>query len=311
MNPNPNTFANNPLDRASINRVDQVWLASKWAEPSTRIVPFWQLRPFVVPVTGETAGVEAGWIRPGVMDELALQGGTYVFLGLKDDIAHFAADVSHLADPAAEGPLEGRGVFKDLRSVAQEIDPGDAAILAQAKALIDWHGRHAFCAACGSPTSLGEGGYKRACGNCGDEHFPRTDPVVISLVVAQDRCLLGRGAEWPERFFSAIAGFMEPGESIEEAVAREVEEETSVRVAHVRYLFSQPWPYPSSLMIGCIAEAMSEEIVLQDHELAEARWLDRADIQAVLKGQGEYDFFLPPPLAIAHQLLRTWVLEGA
>ena len=310
MTLNPNTFANNPLDRASINRADKAWLEAKWAEPSTRIVPFWQLRPFVVPVKGETASVEAGWVRSGAMDELVLHGGTSVFLGVKNDVAHFALDVSHLADPVDEGALAGLGVFKDLRSVAQEIDPGDAAILAQAKALIDWHSRHAFCAACGAPTSVGDGGYKRACGNCGDEHFPRTDPVVISLVVRGDRCLLGRGAEWPERFFSAIAGFMEPGESIEEAVAREVEEETSVRVAHVRYLFSQPWPYPSSLMIGCIAEAQSEEIVLKDHELAEARWFDRADIRAVLKGQGEHGFFLPPPLAIAHQLLKTWLSAG-
>ena len=153
------------------------------------------------------------------------------------------------------------------------------------------------------------GGYKRTCPKCSAEHFPRTDPVVITLVVRGDECLLGRGADWPENFYSAIAGFLEPGETVEEAVRREVMEETNIHVGDVRYHSTQPWPYPSSLMIGTIADALSSEITVDKTELADAKWISRGEALSILKGEGDDSFRLPPPMAIAHQLIRSWASE--
>ncbi len=308
---NPNTFANNPLNRAGRQRLDKAWVEARLRDTSSLIVPLWNLKPLIV-VPKEAGAVAAiGWMRPGIVQDLVPPEALRVFLGLKEDIACFAADISLIDDPKSSGPLASIGKFIDLRSIAPDLDPGDAAILAQAKSLIDWHRRHGFCAVCGRATQLEEAGYKRQCPSCGAEHFPRTDPVVITLVVSGDQCLLGRGADWPQKMFSALAGFVEPGEAMEEAVAREVMEEVGVPVSKVRYVFSQPWPYPSSLMMACIAEAESEVLSIDSHEIAEAKWVSREAVVAALKGKGEGAFWLPPPMAIAHQLIRTWVFEGA
>jgi len=182
----------------------------------------------------------------------------------------------------------------------------DTAILGQAKALIDWHQRHGFCPRCGGRTTLADAGYKRVCGGCNAEHFPRTDPVVIMLATHADACLVGRGKQFPPGMFSALAGFIEPGETIEEAVRRELFEEAGVRVGAVTYYATQPWPFPSSLMIGCFAEAVGPEITVDGNELAEAFWLERSKARALIGGERIDGLWVPPSIAIAHHLIKTW-----
>ncbi len=184
--------------------------------------------------------------------------------------------------------------------------PGDAAIIAQARSLLDWHARNRFCAACGTPTAMRRGGQIRACPGCGAELYPRVDPVAIMLVVDDaDRALLGRGPRMPAGFVSALAGFVEPGESLEEAVRREVLEEAGVAVGAVRYLASQPWPFGSQLMLGCLGRAHGSAIRIDPHELEDAFWATRAEVAAALAGAGR--FSLPPPLAIARHLIEAWM----
>jgi NAD+ diphosphatase len=233
-----------------------------------------------------------------------------VFLGLDEERAVFALDISAAPDPEGTGPLVGVGHFRDLRAAASLLPSHDAAILGQAKALIDWHQRHGFCPRCGAPTKLTDAGYRRLCGQCGAEHFPRTDPVVIMLALDGERCLVGRGRQFPHYMFSALAGFIEPGETIEEAVRREVFEETGIRTGRVSYHATQPWPFPSSLMIGCFAEALNSDIRVDGNELAEARWLDRGAARALLAGETIEGIRIPPPLAIAHHLIKAWVSEA-
>jgi NAD+ diphosphatase len=302
-----NAFAGNPLDRASHLRNNADWLAQRLADPSTRIVPIWRNQPFVV--GGRRP--EIGWLRPGLIDEL-VQGGEVVFLGTEQDIAHFAVEVPERRDPANSGPLAGLGTFADLRQIVPALSEGEAAVLAQAKALIDWHARHRFCAVCGAPSKAKSAGYSRTCTNesCKAEHFPRTDPVVIMLAVKGDKALLGRQKMFPPGMYSALAGFVEPGETIEEAVRREVKEEAGIEVGEVHYHSTQPWPFPSSLMIGCIAEATSDAIELDGEELEDAKWVDRDTLARSLAGDRAAGIFVPPPFAIAHMLVRAWVEEG-
>jgi len=310
----PNTFANSPLDRAAHYRKVPAWLADKRKDPSSLVVPLWRSQPFLIEVGGPKGEMDVGWLRPGLVEEMAGPDAPAIFLGVlrKDDgseQAHFALDISKARDPENSGPLAGLGVFSELRNVAMRLAPGEAAILAQAKSMLDWHYRHRFCANCGAPTRIEDAGYRRQCDACGAEHFPRTDPVVIMLPVAGDHCLLGRGTHFPEGMFSALAGFVEPGETMEEAVAREVMEEAGVRVTGVRYHSTQPWPYPSSLMIGCLCEAETEAITIDQEEIAEARWFSRDAVRAVMEGRDK-GFWIPPPMAIAHQLIKSWVEEG-
>jgi NAD+ diphosphatase len=198
-----------------------------------------------------------------------------------------------------------------VRALAPTIAPGEAAILAEARSLLDWHARHRFCAQCGSPTRIASAGWKRHCPECRASHFPRTDPVVIMLAIHGDRALLGRNRRRPGARFSCLAGFVEPGETPEEAVRREVREEAGVRCGRVRYLAAQPWPFPSSLMIGFLAEALTEEITVDTEELAEARWFSRDEIRNMVAraAAGPDDpaqVSLPSPIAIAHHICRRW-----
>ena len=307
---NPNTFANNPLDRMSDKRPDGDWIAAQWKDGATLIVPFWRLQPLVIENRNPDNPLDVGWLRAGALEGLVSRNAVKIFLGQKDGVSHFAVDLDRAQDPENEGPLAGLGKFMDLRGAAAGLDAREAAILAQGKSMIDWHHRHGFCSVCGTASQFADGGYKRDCGNCGAEHFPRTDPVVISLVVRDDECLMGRGPQWPRGMFSALAGFLEPGETIEEAVRREIAEETTVKVGNVKYIHSQPWPFPSSLMIGCIAEGETKEVKVDGVEIAEAKWFTRDQIKAALKGEGDKSFMTPPPMAIAHQLLRAWVFQS-
>jgi len=301
------TFAGNPLDRASERRKDQAWLEARLKDRNSQFLPLWRTRPFVVEQQGETM---LGLLRAGLIDSLIASAPPPVFLGLDGESAVFAVDLSDGPDPAKGGALAGLGRFQDLRAAAMSLDHRDAAIAAQAKAIVDWHDRHRFCAQCGAPSAVESAGWSRRCTNdaCGAEHFPRTDPVVIMLAVRDGHCLLGRQPKFPPGFYSALAGFVEPGESIEEAVRRELKEEAGITTGRVTYFAAQPWPFPSSLMIGCIAEATSEAITVDGEELDDARWFSKATCAEALEGRVR-DLAMPPPLAIAHHLVRAWV-EG-
>lgn len=197
----------------------------------------------------------------------------------------------------------------DLRSIAVGgvVPPEELGVLAMAKSLLHWHSRHRFCANCGAPTTPAQAGFRRDCTGCDSQHFPRTDPVSIMLVTRGDRCLLGRQPRFPPGTYSCLAGFIEPGETIEDAVRRETFEEAGVRVGRVRYAASQPWPFPSSLMIGCIAEAESDDIVLDREELEDGRWFPREEVSLMLDRSHPDGLVAPPPMAIAHHLMRMFV----
>ena len=212
------------------------------------------------------------------------------------------------SDPAKGGPLAGLGYFRDARMAASMVSIEHAALIAQAKAMIDWHQRHGFCPRCGAPTKMMDAGYRRLCEKCNAEHFPRTDPVVIMLAIEGDACLVGRGKLFPRGMFSALAGFVEPGETIEEAVRRELMEEASVKVGEVTYYATQPWPFPSSLMIGCFAKAESRDVKADETELAEVRWIERHVARELIEGKAVDGLRVPPPIAIAHHLIRAWAL---
>ena len=256
------------------------------------------------------AGERATGLLP--VSELARAGTLHeqVFLGTHEGrlvlgtLAPAAAAEAYKDDPAFR--------VLDLRSIAVQgvVAPEELGALAMAKSLLFWHERHRFCSACGAASALSASGFRRDCAACGAQHFPRTDPVVIMLVVRGDRCLLGRQARFVASSYSALAGFLEPGESIEDAVRREVFEEVGVRVGYVRYLASQPWPFPSSLMIGCHAEGLTDEIVRDEEELEAARWFSRDEVRAMLERRHPDGLITPPPMAIANYLISSFV-EGA
>ena len=299
-------LAGNPLHRAGNERRDPRWLADTLAGPGTRFLPVQRLKLPVTPVAADSGeGADRlAWARGGDWLERA---GEPVLLGLDGDDARFAVDVSDGPQAAAVSFVRGTGVeFQGLRTAAPNLSAGEAAIAAQARSLLGWHERHPYCAACGAATRTRNGGGSRACDTCGAEHFPRTDPVVIVVVARGGRALLGRSGRFPGNLFSALAGFMEPGESVEEAVRREVAEEAGIRVGAVRYVFSQPWPFPASLMLGCLAEGLSDEITIDPEELEDARWFSRAELTEALAGRSEV-LTIPQPLAIAHHLIRAWL----
>jgi len=301
-----NTFAGYPLDRASERRGDEAFLAAAAASPQALAVAFWEKKPLVEQAA--SGGLQIAYLPAPMSIELAPSEEDRLFLGLWRETPVFAVEIAGEADPAM-GPLSGMGRFEELRAVALELPGPDAAILAAAKAAFEWRARHRFCAACGEPSRIADGGWKRVCPACRLEHFPRTDPVVIMLPVFEGRCMVGRQAAWPAKMFSALAGFLEPGETIEEACARELKEEAGLNTLSVRYHSSQPWPYPSSLMIGLLAEVDSDEATPDQTELAAVCWLTREEARAVLAGENP-EIRSPTPLAIAHHLLQAFANGG-
>jgi NAD+ diphosphatase len=300
-------FAGNPLNRASEKRTDAKWIEAKRHDPTSIVLPVWQLQPFLLGQENAGPPFELGLVPPDVVE--SFEGDAIcVFLGLDHERAIFAIDVAQTDSPAKAGPLAGRGHFRDARTAAMFVSIKDSAIIGQAKAMIDWHQRHGFCPKCGAPTQIMDAGYRRLCAKCNSEHFPRVDPVVIMLATHGEACLVGRGKLFPPGMFSALAGFVEPGETIEEAVRRELMEEASVKVSDVTYYATQPWPFPSSLMIGCFAKAESRDIKADENELAEARWIERNVARELVQGQRVDGIMVPPPIAIAHHLIKTWAL---
>lgn len=246
---------------------------------------------------------EAGGLAWGTLADCA-QDAELVFLGLDEGKACFAA-------VPGRGDASPRIANPQLWAAMSALSPSDLALYGGARSIADWHARHRFCAACGGATRLAKGGWQRDCakedGGCGAQHFPRTDPVAIMVVEHEDRLMLGRGLGWPEGRFSALAGFVEPGESIEEAVAREVFEEAGLRVRDVSYIASQPWPFPSQLMIGCHALTDDAELTIDTTELAEAHWFTRDEVAAAMAGDPAAPFAKPLPQAIASHLLAWWI----
>lgn len=305
LNAFTNTFAGNPLDRASDRRSDRAWIEEQITAPDSLGLAIWNGKPLVE--DAKDGGVQIAYLSARMVRELAGGPERLLFLGLWQGVAVFAADLEGVADPA-DGPLQGLGRFEDLRMIAMALPPSEAGILATAKSMFEWRRKHRYCAACGQPSEVAEAGWKRVCPSCKAEHFPRTDPVVIMLAVKGERCMVGRAAAWPKLMYSALAGFLEPGESIEEACARELWEEARLRTVRVRYHSTQPWPYPSSLMIGLIAEVENDDAIADDKELDEVRWFTREETRAMLRGEIA-DAKAPGSLAIAHQLIRAWAEE--
>jgi NAD+ diphosphatase len=313
-------FAINPLDRQSERREDEAFLASLRARPDARALLICRDTPLL---RKSAAGLdplfplgEVGSI--GASREEALLGlfpdGGPVFAALLEDGAvELRGDGSDGFYDRRVLVVPGRDDLApvDMRSLAMQgaLAPELIGMLGEAKALMHWHARHGHCANCGAVTRLAAAGWRRQCDTCKALHFPRTDPVVIMLAVDGERCLLGRQARFPRRMYSCLAGFLEPGETIEDAVRREIFEEAGVRCGAVVYLASQPWPFPASLMIGCLARATTRELHLDGVELEDARWFSRDEARAMLDGRHPERLTAPTPMAIAHHIVRAWVEE--
>ncbi|MGM0586503.1 MAG: NAD(+) diphosphatase [Pseudomonadota bacterium] len=316
------TFAGGLRDRADRLRGDPALLRRFWNDPEGRVLPLWRGKPLL------EFGAETipGWL-PTDAALVAEATEPPVFLGLAEEegrvSGRFAIDVSAWQDPAApDGPppafrdetrqshpsLPGSLQFADLRAVMAQLSTQDAADAATAKGVLEWHRSHTFCSRCGASSEMANGGWRRECPACGGQHFPRTDPVVIMLITRGDHVLVGRQPAWPRGMFSLLAGFMEPGETMEGAVRREVSEETNVRVGRVAYVASQPWPFPASLMIGCAGEALSEEIEIDPTELEHAMWVSREEMRESLAGKHPA-LAAARPGAIARSVIEAWV-EG-
>ena len=283
-------FTGSPLDRGDAIRHDADGFAAAASDWRARLLKLDGLMPEVAP-----DGTLVWTTLADAADDAVL-----VLLGLIEGRPHFAAWL----------PGRAQGDKTPMRSPAMTaalslLRPDEAATYASARSVLDWHDRHRFCANCGTATAVIRAGWARRCPHCSAEHFPRVDPVVIMIAEHDGRALLGRGKNWPAGRYSALAGFLEPGESIEEAVAREIREEAGVVVDRVRYVASQPWPFPSSLMIACIGEAADDALTIDHNELEDAIWVSRDDVRRVLAGE-EGSFLPPPPYAIAFTLLTAW-----
>jgi NAD+ diphosphatase len=296
-----NTYAGSPLDRATARRDDAAWIEAARAAPETLWVPLWRSRNLM---RGLAGGMPEAVLPSGpAADALRTAGGAWAFLGLYQSVPVFAIDVSEAEDPLVLLP-PGEAAFADLRGIAGELPADDAAILAYARGLLHWRSRHRFCGVCGHACAPSSAGHVMVCSACGTNHFPRTDPAVIMLVTDGERALLGHSRRFPNAtMFSTLAGFVEPGESLEEAVAREVFEEAQVRVGRVFYHSSQPWPFPASIMLGFYAEALSGEITVDATELVEARWFSREQIRHAQA----HGFSVPRSDSIARRLIEDWV----
>jgi NAD+ diphosphatase len=291
-----NMFVSQVLERTHNRRKDQEWIDRRMRDPGSFFVPVWHSK--ILFSEDEAPGPVL--LKRGQLEGLAKDDAAF-FLGEMNGHSYFAVDL----DEKASGAFDTSGRFRDLRAVAPLLSRDDGALLAYAKGLVYWHQRNRFCGVCGSLNEINEGGHCRTCVNpqCGAVHFPRTDPAVIVLIKRGERCLLGRQRIWPERMYSVVAGFVEPGESAEGAVAREILEEVGLRVKNIRYQSSQPWPFPCSLMLGFTAETEDERITLGDRELEDARWFGRGELHEAIE---EGAVKLSTPISISYRLIEDW-----
>lgn len=291
-------LAQKPVDRAAHRRLDPDWLDAALKREDALVALMQAGEPFLtdeglVWLGPQAAGLSSDATRLFLGEDKT--GAPIFALGMPKD---WRLDTS---------PIAGLGEFRDMRAAIPSLSPMEANCASTARSLFEWHVRHGFCSNCGAKSEIVEGGWKRVCPDCGAEHFPRTDPVAIMLAVKDGRCLLGRGPGWPAGFMSCLAGFVEPGETIEQAAARELFEEAGIKADPdtAEYLFCQPWPFPSSLMVGVILQAVTTEITLDTNELADARWVSREEARAILSGAHD-EIYAPPPFAVAHHILKAW-----
>ncbi len=294
----PNPYTGGTLDRAAHKREDTEWIDAALNHPASRFAVFWQGKTLVSGLEARTPQAALA-ARPDV-------SAPAIFLGLQQGVPIFAVDISAVDDPYQALSLPA-APFTDMRQITGSLHPDDATILATARAMLHWHSKNKFCSVCGGANVPVRGGYVLQCAQCGTEHFPRTDPAVIMLVASADKILLGQSLKFPieRNLYSTLAGFVEPGESLEDAVRREVLEEVGVHVGIVRYHSSQPWPFPASLMLGYYAQALTEEITLETAEMRDARWFTRADIA----NRAALGFNLPPHDSIARRLIDDWLAQ--
>ena len=297
-------FTGNDLDRQSDRRSDAAWIGERLASPEARFVAFADLKPLV------TVGPPPA-IAYLSTEQVSEAGGPSepVFLGLKEGAPIFSCEVRDLVPRA----WQGRAGFSDLRTVAAALAPQDSGIAAQGRSLLDWNRKLRFCSACGQPTVASGGGHRRACATegCRTEHFPRLDVVVITLVTGRDGCLLGRQPRFAPGLFSSFAGFVEPGESVEDAARREVREEAGVELQSLAYVFSQPWPFPSSITLAFIGVA-ADRAAQAGSEIAEVRWFSPADAREMLNradAGGKDGLRVPGPMTLGNQLIRRWLAD--
>ena len=288
-------FSGNYINRLGEIRNNQEALSAALINPTTRFLPIFKERCLLH--ADRAAMLTLDEVRLGIGDL-----SNAIFLGALEDRYIFAVGL----ETGDDSGVSDNYTFAGLRELTGQLAEPEAALLAYAKAMVGWQRRHRHCGLCGTICDSRDGGFIMECSlsSCGHRSFPRLDPAIIVLVHANDRCLLGRQTRWPDGRFSTIAGFVEPGESLEDSVRREVHEETNIRVGRCQYLASQPWPFPAAIMIGFLAEGLSNEIQLNDGELAEARWLTRNDIANGI-------VILPPRVSIAYRLLETWYDEGS
>ncbi len=312
------TFGGSALDRAAEIRLDSSAIEAAAAQPDSRAILFWRGKPLIE--TGEPAALAR---LPLDHPVLALASAEHILLGREDGGHRFACDLSGWVpgdlDEAALGgfldaseqrhpDLPDAMAFLELRRVMTWLSPRDAELAATGKAIFGWHETHRFCSRCGVRTEMTQAGWQRRCPTCAGTHFPRTDPVVIMLITLGNAVLMGRSPGWPEGMYSLLAGFVEPGETLEAAVRREVLEETGVTVGPVRYLASQPWPFPASLMFGCAGEALTSEITIDPIEIEDALWVSREEMMAIFAG--DHPVIKPARKgAIAHFLLENWLAD--
>ena len=293
-----NFYATGEFNRAVERREDVAWIREKLQDPASRLYPIWRLRNYV----SDPEAPRAVALEPESRAALLEAASTVILLGVDHEIAHFLVDISSLAEP--EAVALGHAV--DLRAVGALMPQREGAILAYARGLTYWHDRHKFCGVCGSPTEVKAAGHQRQCTNqdCSAVQFPRTDPAVIMRITHGDKILMARQAVWPQGMHSILAGFVEPGESLEDAVAREVYEEVGLRLTRIKYFSSQPWPFPSSLMLGFSAEATSDEFKVDEEELESAQWMTRQDL---LNSPENEIFKLPRKDSISRRLIEDWL----
>lgn len=293
-----NGLVSEPLDRGVDLRHDEAWLSQALQQDSAAFVPVFKTENLFT----RDAVARAQVLSVRQQAAAVLTPDRYIFLGSRAGRRYFAVDLIAASELAA---FEEFGVFGDLRQIGLHLDDFDAALLAYARGMVYWHSRHRYCGVCGVATEVSRAGHLRSCPGCATQHFPRTDPAVIVLAHRDERCLLGRKPEWPAGRYSTIAGFVEPGESAEHAVVREVQEETGVLLDTVAYHSSQPWPFPSSIMLGFHATVRSADIQRHDEELEDARWFTRRQVQDAVARRGPLR--LPPRISIARRLIEDWL----